>query len=718
VNSNFFKQMILVVCASFLLLGMGCGSLSDLSTDSKNESNPLSAIETESLQSLEDLLETPVTVSLTTEQMAEIDTLSTEAVQSQSNGDMASAVVAMEKVLAMDPTNATANFILGINDVNTMLQDPETKSELNRTMGLVSDAAKLTSISQGATLLSHPDQIQSGIINNILFVTSTQNMALQEVVKALEKNIPRLNSAIVRLQRMLRHNDFQYSVINESFGVNYTVTRSDVLGVYAALNVVRAVLDMGLAYDMQFEEGQYISTEEWFSKNPQFLTLRQNGVSHMHRAGVSFSNVITAILEDAKNPSHAIDPTLETSLRLVRRSLKGETLRVPFTLQNNAKTETVEHTLAVNLGNFFNSPIPDFRKYLGIHMKGTLEASSFPAGFDFTLGGLFPELNSYADWQTYNSFGLVFYNDEGAVGGSKLDDYDKEIQVQGTVAVVTSRYSYGDSVSAEVFRISGNSVVGSLGRIPGDGYTQYPPKVTLSDRYLYRASMYTLEVYDTSGNAISKIHDLSLDSPVEAIHVYQNRLYVITNSGIDRYSLDEPTHPTFLDSTGFTTSLTGTRSISFQNGQVSIMTQQWNYSDWNAYATTLSHYDLVSGQRTSVSTYQTGYGVYGVYVDGGFVSVLPRLDYSGYDVRWPSGVTSFVPAQEYGLFTFNNGFWSNVRKYSENVGFVVYDLRTPGVAKLVGDYKPFSGGEPSVVLPTENGLWIHNSKSKLQFISY
>jgi len=308
VNNNVLKSMFSILCGCFLLLSLGCGALSNISKDSSSESNPTSAIETESLQSLEDLLETPVTVSLTTEQMAEIDTLSIEAAQAQSNGDMASAVVAMEKVLALDPTNATANFILGINDVNTLIQDPETQGDFNRTVGLVSDAAKLTSMSQGAALLSHSDQIQSGIINNILFVTSTQNMALQEVVKALEKNIPRLNSAIVRLQRMLRHHDFQYSVVNESFGVNYTVTRSDVLGVYAALNVVRAFLDMGLAYDMSFEAGQYISIEEWFSKNPKFLTLRQNGVSHMRRACVSFSNVITAILEDTKNPSHVMPP--------------------------------------------------------------------------------------------------------------------------------------------------------------------------------------------------------------------------------------------------------------------------------------------------------------------------------------------------------------------------------------------------------------------------
>lgn len=659
-----------------------------------------------------------------------MDALSEEAYQAQSDGDMAKAVLAMEKVLAIDPTHPTANFVLGINDINTLLLNSETRADINRVIALVTDQRALFDTSGGQSVLLGVDQALVGVVNNVLFVTSTQNMVLQDVFQKLEAHMPVMNAAIVRLQRVLRHSQLDYHVVSDTFALDYRLNRLDVLGLYAGLNLVRSLLDMGLSYDYRFKEGQYVSTEDWLSKNPNFLTLRPDGVRRMANAGMGLRNAITAVIaakeEADRSPhlgrisgadlAHAI-PVLED----IRRSLKGETVRVPFSVINNAKTERVEHTLAVNLGNFFNSPISDFRHYLGVHMKGPLNASSFPTGFDFTLGELFPELKAYADWQTYNSFGLVLYNDDGAMGDGSLNAYSGTIKKSGDVLVVLGGDAYGDRSVAEVFRVSDHTAVGSLGKIAGTGSSGYwrdRHTIALSAQWLYHANTAKLSVYSTDGSAIAKVHSLSLSSSALDMHVYQDRLYVITASGIDRYSLADPTRPTFLGSTGFEYSLSGYDQISFKDGKMAFLKRVWGFSNSNGYfyTTTVAQYDLASGERTSVATYQTGYYGYGQYVNGTFVAVLSRKDYSGYDIHWSSGETAVV-AGEFAGVAFNDGFLG-VGRYSSNIGFDVYDLRTPGTAKHVGDYKPFSGGNPEILLPTEVGVWIYNSKQQLQFVGY
>ena len=68
-----FQWGIPFLCLCFFVLTTGCGGLSSLSNDSETETNPVSAIETESFQSLEELLGNPSVSSLTDAEQASVD---------------------------------------------------------------------------------------------------------------------------------------------------------------------------------------------------------------------------------------------------------------------------------------------------------------------------------------------------------------------------------------------------------------------------------------------------------------------------------------------------------------------------------------------------------------------------------------------------------------------------------------------------------------------
>ena len=711
---NIFFNTVLYLLFALCLFGTwGCGALSTLSEEPENTEASLS-VDEESLVSLETLLETPTETSLTSEQLSTISGWMTEGVQQQREGDTARAAQTMEKIVALDPNHPTANFILGIHDVNTLLMDDAVRAEFNNVIALWKTQLQIDTVSQGDSILSHTDAIASGIVDNVLFVTASDNMALQKAIIALETHIPRLNSAIVRLQRMLASPSFNYHIVNDEFDIDYTVTREHVAGLYVALNVVRGVLDMGLAYDLQFKEGHYASPEAFFSENPTFLTLRSGGAAHMTRARVSFENAITAaLLPNRYNFSEESKDTL----RKVRRSLKGETISMPFSVQNNTKTQIISHEIAVNLGNFFNSPIPDFRAYMGIHASGVLDADDFPSGFDFTLGGLFPELNTYADWEHYNSFGLKLYNAETLANGQPINTGGMSMRKMGDLLIAIGGYAYPGEALAEVFRLNGTSQAESLGTIASGSYYWGQRIAALSGTHLYYSEgLSTCKIYDVSGDSLALIETLSLDENILDMHADNDVLYIVTNSKIIQYSLENPAQPTRVTSLSLGTSVEhwNIRAISFHSQTMSMMIRRWTWE--MGYITEDRTYDLVSGAST-VTPLSTGYE----RPLGGYVNGQPvMLTHSGeglYDVVWESGEHATIEGNDLWEITIENGFL--IVSHNDSNTFDVYDIRVPGTALLMGQYRSITSPlNEEAFLPTTTGMWIYTTKLQLQFLPY
>ncbi len=714
---EFFNACLLFLSLSlcFVFGTLGCGALGSLSDDPSDTVAALS-VDEESLVSLEALLETPAETTLTSEQVGVISALSEQGVQAQRDGDMSGAVKAMGQILAIDPNHATANFIVGVHDVNTLLMDEEVRSEFNRILTALGDQFQFGVAVEGSSLSSNSDNVASGIVDNILFVTSTDNQVLQEALLTLENHIPRLNAAIVRLQRMLVTPGFNYRVVSEKFDIDHTVTREHLLEVYAGLNIIRGFLDMGLAYDLSFAAGNYASGSEFFSKNPQFLTLRSGGVAHMTRARVSFENAITAALASERSEVESY----RKELLLIRRSLKGETVYFPFSVQNESKTQVFDHTLGVNLGNFFNSPIPDFRRYLGVNMQGVLNADSFPAGFDFTLGGLFPELDSYEDWQQYNSFGLTLYNDETAVQGEIYAYSATLIKQDDLMLVLAGGYSDG-LVDAEVYRLDGDRVVTRLGGISYQrSWHGYSDSAAFGDDFLYYSGGDNgkLSVYDVSGESLVLLGSFDLNARALDMYVYNGVLYVVTETGIDRYSLADPEAPDFVDRIAFVASIRDyNHKSTFYNNEVSILTYQWNWP--SGYTITRQTYDLVSGESTTaVLAENTGYTHHGGYLDGQFVSVINTSGHD-YEVTWEAGPTVVREIGAWANLQMGEGLLS---VFGSDLNFgpeiYIYDMRTPGTVVLKKTYRVFSGYSPSAALPTARGVWVYSASSKLQFLPY
>lgn len=102
-------------------------------------------------------------------------------------------------------------------------------------------------------------------------------MRIQEVVARLKPILPRLDSAITRLQFVLVQPNFSYPA---SFSGGQSLTEINevhVLAVYGALNIIRGIMYQSLAYELGFKEDKYQSMSEFMSKNPKFLTLAPEG---------------------------------------------------------------------------------------------------------------------------------------------------------------------------------------------------------------------------------------------------------------------------------------------------------------------------------------------------------------------------------------------------------------------------------------------------------
>lgn len=719
------KSVVIGICYLMVALGIsGCGSLSRLSSDMPDNA-PLSSLEEDSFHYLEDVLLVSPTTNLTEEQRAEVAGLEAEGVAAQRADKMADAVSAMEKVLLLDRYNATANFVLGIHDVNTLASDTVAREEINRIARLVSDEIQLNHLSDGDVVLSDGGDVGAGILDHVLFVTSTQNKLVQDALEVLSTHIPRLNTAIIRLERILMHSDFDYHLLNESLDIDYTVTRQDLLRIYAGLNVVRSFLDMGLAYDVSFKDTEYPSVETFLSQNAKFLTLKPNGVKHMQRAGIGFANAVTATLLYDKHALNPMPQETRSWLQKAQRSFRGETVDISITLKSVDDKTSVPHILSVNLGNYFNSPIEDFRKYMGVNIKGKLANSSFPEGFDFTLGGLFPDLKGYEDWQRYNSFGLVFYNtDTSGEAPYSIGRYNTSIQKNGSLLLVSGKYSYESHV-ADVFRVSDTGHVRRIGMLKKEPFEEasysYYSAITLSDRYIYRAYRGSVVlIYDTQGDVLKEVSRITLSTDVLKLHVYQNALYVATYTGVACYDISLPTEPRFVRHISFVQNTYGAERAVFHKNELTLLGAFWGY--YSGYTNMLHNYDLISGEHRQLLVDESAY----IYdFDIGYdqrdnpVVIFRNMYTDRVNVRWFSGETASFDSYFKGgsRFVIANGV--AVETNLDSADAVVYDVKNPGTIRQLNSYRALPNATIlAAALPLREGVWTYTLDGNASFFPY
>ncbi len=476
----FYKYMLTSFCAvvfAVILTGIhGCGALSSLNNDSTVSVSGSSSLSQATEIPFDEALENPGSTS--GNDAESVVQLLAEAQAHIQSHDIAAAIQKMEAVVNIDPQNPSANLVLGISDVNDIVTNKPLVDAVNDLIALNQSSFRFQSngigdgdISQGVNSLN--------VLNpTVLFLSTTFNAQVAQAVAAITPFLPRLDSAITRLQFALLAPNFSYpvpsGVLKDS--TIQMIERDHLLAIYAALNLVRGVSYQVLAYNLSVKDAAYQSAAHLLSENPAFLTLQPDGKRKMRLAGISYRNIFTSIIELSKFADlHPERTAVHTylgnlfqdgknlgilELEKWRRSLAGNTESIVISL-----SVTGPHTtLGVNFGNFFNNPPNDFRKFLGINVVGELSSASFPPGYDFSLNGLFPNFKSFDDWQRYNFEGFLFYNPQSGMDVESKATYTTRMATDGSWLVISD-----DKNGTEVFGIGVNQALTKIGTIPQHG---------------------------------------------------------------------------------------------------------------------------------------------------------------------------------------------------------------------------------------------------------
>ncbi|MGD9898989.1 MAG: hypothetical protein AB7T22_07665 [Calditrichaceae bacterium] len=298
---------------------------------------------------------------------------------------------------AKDNSNLDANFGLGLCGILMMTQDQlliDAFEDWSVYLGENSPfEAPLAKKSKSDVKIGFPTGIEYFNIPVQSFaktMVGTQKMALADAPKLStiqnilkSKMLPVLNFAITALDRIDDNPDYVFKITPKMQGDMLEDTLEvDLTEIYAlevSLNVLKAMVDMAISYNVDFSSYDSLGVKETFSQGSTFLTVRDGGV-YLSDAK---SSVLSAVdkLEDGINFLRTesdpqgndiikIGPDDVTAADLDSILAHTDDVRDIFTADMTFSDDwdddfsTPDENLTFNFGKFFDNPVNDFKSKL------------------------------------------------------------------------------------------------------------------------------------------------------------------------------------------------------------------------------------------------------------------------------------------------------------------------------------------------------------------
>jgi hypothetical protein len=365
---------------------------------------------------------------------------------------------------------------------------------------------------------------------------------------------------------------------------NTEIDLGDIYALLAVTNTFEFLYKFVLAYDWSAEDGDYPGgLAQVFADNENFGTLRAVGDNYMSEAMEALEKSIEysfkAISETKSETDDQSDDVIDAEdLVDVSVTISGD----DYTLTNadgrtysinNLETlfsdsnYTLEYedesgevrSLVVNLGNFFNSPIEDFRDYFGIDGAVSLGEDAFPDGFDYTFSGLFPEFTSYDLMNEHallsSENGITYYVPEFLVEfgdyrsmARKAGDYLVGVDRDSLMLTVWDPEESSDEGREVPLSMSGYDSTFHIAGLQQHGYIEFGNVVF----YIDMESASSVVSVDTP--EISNLYSL------DAMEVIDDSLFLLVNEVMYVYDISTPELPTFDVSADLTTDISGSSS--------------------------------------------------------------------------------------------------------------------------------------------------------------
>ena len=347
------------------------------------------------------------------------------------DGDFSAAIRQFELILVDEPNHATANFMKGFGALIEVVEDDSVQDVvefwedvLGEESGVPEEAAFILSSSEEAFV--NPIQIIEGVLR-LQGYSAQQESHIDAIDESVIPILERANEALEHIVDLDPVFDFSATVTRSDSSTE--VDLGDIYTLLSMSNTLEFLLKFLLAYDWDAADGDYPGgIAQVFSENEDFGTLRSVGEDYMADAMVALGKAVEYSFEAVAHTKAETDDQSDDILK--KEDLDG--ISVAIDGDNYALTDDKGRTyvindlddlfsdsnysfeyinrdgetksLVINLGNFFNSPIEDFRDYFGIDGAVSLGEDAFPSDFDYTFSGLFPEFTSY---DLMNEHGLL-----------------------------------------------------------------------------------------------------------------------------------------------------------------------------------------------------------------------------------------------------------------------------------------------------------------------
>ncbi|MFC1616713.1 carboxypeptidase regulatory-like domain-containing protein [Candidatus Margulisiibacteriota bacterium] len=362
---------------------------------------------------------------LDTPPTAEVQAMLDNAFKLLRTGNFNEAVGAYKQIIEKDSINPMANFVLAIDSMTNLLEDPTFQQ-------LVKDFEERNGLSLGipGSFQEFVDNQPKGIIPVTSFTTSAidinqiynENMGDAQTLTE-EVVIPAISQTLQYLNVLINRPNFSCTLTPTMTGlpVSAEFDKGEIYALSAIFNFMQAISYKFIAYDLSVVEIDFKDYKTFLNNNPSFGTLKPTGATSMAQSLSYLKNTVFCLKEGIRSIEAETDEQTEDiikkdclfdsnaivdGLNKLSRSLNGEPISLPII---NPVDWRQDVDVKINLENFYLNPITDIRKYIMINIEGELDAADFQADFDFTFQGLFPELDSFEDWQKYNFFGIKFY---------------------------------------------------------------------------------------------------------------------------------------------------------------------------------------------------------------------------------------------------------------------------------------------------------------------
>jgi hypothetical protein len=308
------------------------------------------------------------------------------------NGDIDGAYKSYVTAVTADPSNAEANFGAAMLGVLQVAVDGNTRSLAGKfNINLPTSMNTLfnvTTTAQATSIIK---------ISSFTGLTTTPTVTPAEVQVYIKNTlIPALDTALNRLAQVESQPNFKYIVTSKMS--KSSKDREIDLGEIYALDMLacflKASLHETIAYNWDYSTSNPLA-------ETNFGTLKSDGAANMSLARDAYIRMFTKWSDGINFIAAETDDQSDDCIpKFSKEADKNAFLHyiglINNSLVNGATTIDINSgNLVVDFKDFYLSPVADWKVYI----NGA--RNDFPAGYDFTLNGLFPELTTRDGWNNF-----------------------------------------------------------------------------------------------------------------------------------------------------------------------------------------------------------------------------------------------------------------------------------------------------------------------------